>query len=276
MSTVAVLGLGLIGGSLARALAVRGETVLGYDRLPDVSLRAIEAGIVTYDIADDLGGVEEADIVILAVPVNDAPALLSRAAPRLNTTRLITDVGSTKRSICAAAREYGLGSRFVGSHPYAGDHRSGWEASRADLFTNATVFVCALPETTAETMQRAQDLWSSIGAVVEKIGIEEHDRRLAWTSHLPQFVASLTAVVLSNQEIGRSALGPGGRDITRLAGSSSELWSAIALDNADNLGLALASLQSELSLLQSALTLRDERTLRDLLERASRWFHQGN
>ena len=276
MSTVAVLGLGLIGGSLARALAVRGETVLGYDRSPNVSLRAIEAGIVTYDIADDLSGLEEADTVVLAVPVNDAPVLLERAAPRLATTRLITDVGSTKRSICAAAREHGLGPRFVGSHPYAGDHRSGWEASRADLFLNATVFVCTLPETTTVALKRAHDLWSGVGAVVEEIGIEEHDRRLAWTSHLPQFIATLAAAVLDRQEIGRAALGQGGRDVTRLAGSSSELWSAIALDNADNLGLALGSLQTELSLLQSALTRRDERTVRDLLERASRWFQQGS
>jgi prephenate dehydrogenase len=275
VSTVAVLGLGLIGGSLARALAVRGDTVLGYDRSPDVSLRAIEAGIVTYDVADDLGGLEEAESVVLAVPVSDASALLKRAAPRLKTTRLITDVGSTKRSICATAREHGLGSRFVGSHPYAGDHRSGWDAGRADLFVNATVFVCTLPETTPETLKHAHDLWSGIGAVVEEIGIEEHDRRLAWTSHLPQLVASLTAAVLDKQEIGRSALGSGGRDVTRLAGSSTELWSAIALDNADNLGLALGTLQTELSRLQSALALQDERTIHELLERASRWFNQG-
>src|SRR5688572_14431734 len=176
MSTVAVLGLGLIGGSIARALAVRGETVLGYDRSPHVTHRAIEAGIVTYDIADDLRGLEEADTVVLAVPVNDAPALLRRAVPRLNHAKLITDAGSTKRSICAAAQELGVGSRFVGSHPYAGDHRSGWEASRADLLVNATVFVCTLPETTAETLKHAHDLWSGIGAVVEELGIEEHDR----------------------------------------------------------------------------------------------------
>ena len=275
MSTVAVLGLGLIGGSLARALAVRGETVLGYDRSPDVSRRAIEAGIVKYDIADDLSGLEEADTVVLAVPVNDAPALLRLAEPRLNHAKLITDAGSTKRSICAAAQKLGLGSRFVGSHPYAGDHRSGWEAGRADLFVNATAFVCTLPETTAETLKRAHDLWSGIGAVVEEIGIEEHDRRLAWTSHFPQFLASLTAAVLDKQEIGRSALGSGGRDVTRLSGSSTELWSAIALDNTDNLGLALSTLQTELSMLQSALTLRDEETIRELLERASRWFRQS-
>ena len=275
MSTVAVLGLGLIGGSIARALAVRGETVLGYDRSPDVLLRAIEAGIVTYDIADDLGGLDEADTVVLAVPVNEAPALLRRAAPRMNHAMLITDAGSTKRSICAAAQQLGLGSRFVGSHPYAGDHRSGWDAGRADLFVNATVFVCTLPETTAETLERAHDLWSGIRAVVQEIGIEEHDRRLAWTSHLPQFVATLAAAVLDKQEIGRSALGSGGRDITRLAGSSAELWSAIALDNADNLSQALSSLQTELAGLQSALALRDERTIHELLGRAYRWFNQG-
>ena len=275
MSTVAVLGLGLIGGSLARALAVRGETVLGYDRSPDVSRRAIEAGIVTYDIADDLSGLEGADTVVLAVPVDHAPALLKRAVPRLNHAKLITDAGSTKRSICAAAQQLVLGSRFVGSHPYAGDHRSGWDAGRADLFVNATVFVCTLPETTAETLERAHDLWSGIGAVVEEIGIEEHDRRLAWTSHLTQFAATLAAAVLDKQEIGRNALGSGGRDVTRLAGSSTELWSAIALDNADNLGDALSSLQTELSLLQSALTQQDEPTIRELLQRASRWFNQS-
>ncbi|MEX2281923.1 MAG: prephenate dehydrogenase/arogenate dehydrogenase family protein, partial [Gemmatimonadota bacterium] len=102
MSTVAILGLGLIGGSLASALAASGRRVIGYDRSAETARLALQAGVITSVIGDDLAGLEDAATVVLAVPVGDAAALLKRAAPRLAQAELITDVGSTKRSICAA------------------------------------------------------------------------------------------------------------------------------------------------------------------------------
>ncbi len=273
MSTVAILGLGLMGGSLARALAARGVQVLGYDRLPDVSRLAWEAGVLNAVMGEEFEGLDQADTVVLAVPVNDAPALLGRIASRVTNAQLITDVGSTKRSICAAAEALGLGGQFVGSHPFAGDHRSGWNAARADLFQGVVVYVCRLPETTEEALDKLRQLWALTGAFIEPIDAEEHDARLAWTSHLPQLLASATALSLAEQNLARSALGPGGRDVTRLAGSDSSLWSAIALDNADHLETALKGLVRQLAMLEAAISERDETGLQRALEQANQWFN---
>lgn len=133
--SVAILGLGLIGGSLARDLAARGVRVLGWDRDEAVVRAAAEQGIVE-PLSDDAP-----EIVVFAVPVIAARELLGELRDELHGARLITDVGSTKRSIVKQAEALGLGARFVGSHPLAGDHRAGWNASRTGLFAGARVFL---------------------------------------------------------------------------------------------------------------------------------------
>ena len=135
---VAILGLGLIGGSIARDLAARGVRVFGFDRDRRRAVAARRAGAIGLVMHEDLEQLRDARTVILAVPVDAAAELLTRVAPLLARARLITDVGSTKRAIVARAESLGLGARFVGSHPLAGDHRSGWAASRSALFRGAT------------------------------------------------------------------------------------------------------------------------------------------
>jgi prephenate dehydrogenase len=263
--------LGLIGGSLARDLAARGIHVLGWD-----TNFASFQGAFTTGAANDLFAVGpdapvRADVVVIAVPVLAAAQVLRSLAPHLDGVRLVTDVGSTKASIVRAAEELGIGARFVGSHPLAGDHRSGWDASRAGLFDGARVFLTPTPSTGDHALHLAKELWTMVDARPEVMDAEEHDARLAWTSHLPQAVSTALALSLDQSGIPRSELGPGGRDVTRLAGSNPDVWIDILLDNADALGPALGSMAARLSGLQRAVMTGDRDDLQRLLAEARTW-----
>lgn len=271
--SVAVVGLGLIGGSLARDLAARGVRVLGWDADPQAVGAAVAEGIVHHPLADDLADVGRADAVVLAVPVLAVPKVLRRLLPHLGGVRLITDAGSTKTSIVRAAQQLGVGPRFVGSHPLAGDHRSGWEASREGLFDGARVFLCRTPSTGSEAMLLASELWTRVGGRPEVMDADLHDVRLAWTSHLPQVVSTALALSLDQTGTPRAELGPGGRDMTRLAGSDPDVWIDILIDNADALASALAMMAARLAGVQRAVLTGDREDLRRLLSTARGW-HQ--
>jgi prephenate dehydrogenase len=165
----------------------------------------------------------------------------------------------------------GLADRFVGAHPLAGDHRSGWDASRAGLFAGARVFLCPADGAGEEAVALAEALWTGLGGTTERMDATEHDRRLAWTSHLPQAVSTALAMALAGRGIGRGELGPGGRDVTRLAGSSPEMWAGVLRDNADAVGDALAAMEAEVRALREAVASGDADRIRERLARARRW-----
>jgi prephenate dehydrogenase len=267
----AVAGLGLIGGSVARELAGRGVRVLGHDRDPAALAAAMRGGVVAAALGEDFAGVEEADVLVVAVPVLAAREVLLAAGPRLGGVRLITDAGSTKRSIVALAEEMGLGARFVGAHPLAGDHRSGWDASRAGLFAGARVFVCPADGAGEDAIALADAFWTGLGGTTERMDAAEHDRLLAWTSHLPQAVSSALGAALAGRGIGRAELGPGGRGVTRLAGSSPDLWADVLRDNAGAVDDALAAMEAEIRAIRDAVASGDADRIRDRLARARRW-----
>src|SRR4051812_8354935 len=162
--SAAVIGLGLIGGSVARDLASRGVHVRGFDAHEDALLAAAADGVVERGPNDSYEALAGCDLVVIAVPVDTALDVLRRAAPHLSQATLITDVGSTKARIVALAETLGLGPRFVGSHPMAGDHRSGWSASRVGLFNEAPVYLCPAAGTDSGAMELADQWWRSIGA----------------------------------------------------------------------------------------------------------------
>ncbi len=271
MSRVAILGMGLIGGSLARDLSRSGVEVVGYDRARDVARAARASGVLADLLGPDLQGLEQIETVVLAVPVSVAPRLLESALPRLQAALLITDVGSTKRAICAQAESLGLGARFVGGHPFAGDHRSGWEASRTDLFREARVYLCPVRGTTAPVLERARALWQRVGAHPEVIDAQAHDERLAWSSHLPQLASSALALALDEAGLPPGELGRGGQDATRLAASDPELWTGVVLENAEHTGRALAVLEQRLAELRVQIESGNEAGVRAALGRALRW-----
>lgn len=272
IGTAVVIGLGLIGGSVARDLAACGVRVLGYDRDRDTVVAAMHAGILAGALDDDLRGVETADVVILATPVDQSPPLLAALAARSTSARLITDVGSTKRSIVDAATTLGLASRFVGAHPLAGDHRWGWAASRCHLFQGARVYLCPTDNAEASTVEFAHSFWQLLGAVPVLLDAPSHDALLACSSHLPQLAATALALTLVERGVERAQLGSGGLDMTRLAGSSPELWTAITRDNAAELDDALATLIEQLGEMRSALRNDDGARLHARFQAGWEWF----
>ena len=269
--TTAIIGLGLMGGSAARDLAARGARIAAFDTDPDVVAAAVEAGVVADPLDAGLGGVAQAEMIVIATPVDVALETLGVIAPHLAPGAVVTDVGSVKRGIGERAQELGIGARFVGSHPLAGDHRSGWSAARDSLFAGMPVFICPTPATEPDALARVAALWAGLGARVAEMDAEAHDRRMAWLSHLPQVASSALALALRRSEFHATDLGPGGRDATRLAASSAEMWSAIAVANADHIALAINELQHALESFRHALDDRDPAALHKLFQTARDW-----
>lgn len=270
--TVAIIGLGLIGGSLARGLAAQGARVLGYDRDVDTLGAALASGAVASPLSASFEESAAADAIVLAVPVTDSPALLPRIGRYCRTDALLTDVGSTKQTITAAALAAGLAKQFVGSHPLAGDHRSGWHAARPELFAGMRVFLCPTDESAPASVDRALALWRLVGGEPLLISPSDHDRLVAWTSHLPQAAAYALAAALADAGIPRAALGPGGRDTMRLAASPAELWTGIALDNAGALAPALAATRASLEAVEQALLAGNRERLHELFAAGRAWY----
>jgi prephenate dehydrogenase len=223
--------------------------------------------------------VEEAGVVVVATPVRAAVSVVRWLAGAARGDAIITDVGSTKRSIVEAAGAAGLGGRFVGGHPMAGDHGSGWAASRQGLFIGAPVWVCAGEENAGQAhghdggrpMALVEALWEEVGARPRRITAPEHDHLVAWSSHLPQLVATALGCALDGAGVDRARLGPGGRDATRLAGSDPAVWTDILMDNADAVEPALEALIEELVRLRRHVGGMDDASLRAALEDARRW-----
>lgn len=267
---VGIIGLGLIGGSLARDLSDAGWRVTGTDRDDDTLRAAIDSGTVQAELDE---GVQPLDLIVVAVPVRsalDVVRRLGRGAPNPSSP-VITDVGSTKRSVVDAAVAAGLSERFVGGHPMVGDHRSGWSAARSGLFRGAPVWLCPAPDASPSAVGRVESLWAAVGGRTRRIDAAEHDRRMSFTSHLPQATSSALAATLASADLTPDDLGAGGRDATRLAGSDTDVWADILLDNADEVGPALDALVDNLRGLRHGIASRDGAAIRDWLETARAW-----
>jgi prephenate dehydrogenase len=272
ISSAAVIGLGLIGGSVARDLAALGIRVSAFDADPSQLALAIGDGVVQETIDASMAGLRGVDLAVIAVPVDRALDVLRAAAPHLSGAKLVTDVGSTKAGIVSLAEELGLGARFVGAHPMAGDHRSGWKASRAGLFLDAPLYLCPTRTSSAAAMSLSRDLWTALGARPIEMDAAQHDVRLAWTSHLPHMIAVTLGLTLGEGGVKRDDLGPGGRDMTRIAGSSPDMWTAIAVDNAEEIDRALAVAEREIANARAALARRDAGELRRWFVAGRNWF----
>ena len=269
--TVAVLGLGMIGGSVARGLAAAGATVAGFDVKSSYLDAAVAEGVVTHRLPRDLSTLASAEAVVIATNGDAAVELVSRIEPFARDLKLVTDVGSTKRTIVATAEQSGIREIFVGAHPFAGDHRSGWDASRFDLFERETVFVCPGPSAASESVVMAQALWTSLGARCVKMDAREHDELLAWTSHLPHIVSTAFALALADAGIVHRQLGRGGRDVSRLAASSPDLWTAIAIDNRDSLEPALAAVERRIGDFRAFLQSADRAAVNGAFAKGRDW-----
>jgi prephenate dehydrogenase len=274
---LSVIGLGLIGGSFARALRAAGAVseVVACGRNPDALARAIELGVADRVTTDPADAVRDADVVVLGVPLSAMRDLMAKIAPALPAHAIVTDVGSTKQSVIAdaAATMGGALSRFVPGHPIAGTERSGVEASFAELFHERRVILTPTDTTDPTATETITALWRKAGATVTQMTAQHHDRVLALTSHLPHVLAFALVDRLSQMqeqdEIFAYAAG-GFRDFTRIASSDPVVWRDICLNNRSALLDALQAYRDELDELTQALRNHDGAALEALFARAKK------
>jgi prephenate dehydrogenase len=222
---VAVLGLGLMGGSLVRALARLPDPpfVTGWSPEPSEAEAARGSGALSAATASPADAVREADLVVLATPLGAACALVEALAGALGADALLTDVVSLKVPLADAVRRAGLTGRWVGAHPMCGGEASGFGAARAGLYEGARVWI--VPSGAPEAaVARVEGFWRTLGAAPTRSDAAAHDRLMVVVSHLPQLTANVLARVLEDADAAPDDLGPGGRDMTRLAGSSPAMW----------------------------------------------------
>jgi prephenate dehydrogenase len=271
LRNVAIVGVGLIGGSIGLALRQRGlaENVTGIGRR-QVSLRiARRVGAITHTTIDLAKGVADADLVVVCTPVGRIVADVREAAEHCPPGILITDAGSTKQAIVAELdARLPRQCRYLGSHPIAGSERAGPNAARADLFEGRVAILTPTKNTRAEDFDLLENFWQGLGSVVVQMSPEEHDRALAATSHLPHMAAAALASVVSEQYF--RLAGPGLLDGTRVAAGDPLLWKQILLQNRENALAALEQYGASLSALHTALRNRDEAELTRILSTAKK------
>jgi prephenate dehydrogenase len=256
---VAVIGVGLIGGSIACAARERlGASVSGVDRDPAVLEVALLRGLIDRACQSVGEAVEDADVAFVAVPVGELLDTVRETLEVAADSCVVSDVGSTKRAVSDA---FGGDARFVGGHPLAGTEFSGPEHARADLFAGATWYLTPSGgSASSETFDRLRALIEGMGARVQAIDPEDHDRLVASISHLPHVLANALvcearAAVLAAGH--GTATGPSLRDATRVAGAPSAIWTDIYLQNADLLARAIERAIASLEQFRAALESRD-------------------
>lgn len=267
---LSILGVGLLGGSIG--LAVRSVAsnciVVGYGHRVSTTDEARRIGAIDEATQSAAEAVRGADLVILCTPVGIFDAILREIAPALQTGAVVTDVGSTKRSVVASAeRLLPAGAHFVGSHPMAGSEKRGVRFASADLFDGATCILTPTRDTDLGALERVGKFWTSLKMELVRLSPEEHDRRLADVSHLPH---ALAAALVSMQDEGSLGLaGKGFLDTTRIAGGDGGLWRDIFLDNRDNLRASIRRFQGHLDQLLARLDSGDPAAVKQWLDLAA-------
>jgi prephenate dehydrogenase len=270
-----IIGVGLIGGSLARALKQAGHVgeVVGCSRNESHLKQAQELGVIDRYSTDIAAAVQGADVVLVAVPLGAMEACFRAMAGKLAPDTVITDAGSAKASVVDAARSaFGeLPTGFVPGHPIAGTEQSGVQASFAELFRHRRVILTPLENSSHEAVETVREMWQAAGAFVDEMSVEHHDEVLAATSHLPHMLAyGLVDTLVSmdeSEEIFRFAAG-GFRDFTRIASSDPVVWRDICLANQGALLAVLERYQADLEALTELVRKDDGEALGALFRRA--------
>ena len=275
MKKVVIFGVGLIGGSFALALrkADAAREIVGFGRSTATLEQARQLGIVDRIGADIASEVADADLILLATPVGQMAELMARIAPYLGAHTLVTDGGSTKSDVVAAARA-NLGDKiaqFVPGHPIAGAELSGAAAALADLYQGKKVVLTPLPENTHAAVVRVRRAWEACGALVSELSAQQHDEVFAAVSHLPHLLSFALVHDLAqrdNRDVLLSFAASGFRDFTRIAASSPEMWRDICLANRDALLIELQQYAAELYILHQALQANDAAKLEEVFSLA--------
>ncbi|HEY3968094.1 MAG TPA: prephenate dehydrogenase/arogenate dehydrogenase family protein [Planctomycetaceae bacterium] len=266
-STVAIVGVGLIGGSIALAIKQHAEahTVIGVGRSASRLAEARRRGIIDEATIDLAAAARQSDLLIFCTPVDRIVSGVREAALACRPGTVITDAGSVKGGICRdLAAGLPQGVAFVGSHPLAGSEQQGFEHADGKLFENRMCVVTPLPATPRETVARISEFWHGLGAKTIEMTPEAHDRALAETSHLPHLTAAALAATLAPEN--QILAATGFRDTTRIAAGDPDLWTAIFLGNREQMLSSLAKYDRHLDQFRQALEQNDAEGLKNLLK----------
>lgn len=262
LGTVAVIGVGLIGGSIGLALRAGSlaRSVVGIGRNEASLAEALRVGAIDEATTDLEHGVASADVVVVCTPVTQIAAAARRAALAAPGGVLVTDAGSTKRTIVEAVeRDPAARATFVGAHPIAGSEKKGPGAAVAGLFEGRACVLTPTPLTPPDRLARAREFWAALGCRLVEFAPQAHDEALALTSHLPHAVAAALAAAVPAEVLGLAA--GAYRDGTRVAGSDAALWAGIFRENRTPLLHALDQFSRQLSSFRHALETDDERAV---------------
>ena len=276
-SSLTVIGLGAIGGSLAWQARLAGiPRVVGVSASRAEGVQALRTSAITELADSPAKAVRGAELVVLAVPAQATLELIGQLHSLLESGALLTDVCSVKSPVLARATAEGLGDRFAGGHPLAGTHGSGFAAARPDRLRGCVVYVCETGSPGGDqAARRVMSFWEQVlEAQPVLIDAATHDRQLAWTSHLPQAVASALAKALADRGLAGVSFGTGARDTTRLAASSPDMWIDILLYNRAAVVEALEATEHSLADLRRLVAAGDGDGLRAYLVAAQR-FREG-
>ena len=278
---LAVVGLGLIGGSFARDVRRLGlaQQLIGYDINAAYRKEISSLNLVDYLAAAPDEKLAEAELVLLAVPVKAFAEVLTQIRPHLSASAIVTDAGSVKSPLLKimSAPEYAE-MRFVGGHPIAGSENFGPSAAQEKLFSGKRFILTPSEKTEQVVVERVRGLWQALGAVVSEMDAETHDKMFASVSHLPHLLAYASIQAIANSEtpdaLGHS--GAGLKDFSRIASSSPEMWADIFLENNQNLLLRINTFKDVLSALENAVREKDKQKLTELLRQSKnerdRWM----
>jgi prephenate dehydrogenase len=271
-NNVAIIGVGLIGGSIGLALRERklAGHVIGIGRREASLQAALARGCVTQITTDLAAGVREADLIIVCTPVDSIARFVQEAAAHCSSNCLITDAGSTKDQIVTTIEAASLKPAFVGSHPIAGSEKNGAEAAIADLFHDRVAVVTPTEKTDPAATPKIKDLWQSLGSRVIEMSPARHDAILARTSHLPHLLASALAAATSADDQTLALAGSGWADTTRIASGDADLWREIFLANRGATLKALADFETVLKTWRDALSSANGPQLTALLQEGKR------
>lgn len=268
---VTVVGVGLLGGSLGLGLKKRGgaKTVRGVGRREESLNKALAGGSIDEAFTQIEPAVDQADLVVLCTPAAMVPDFLDTIRPLCGPSCVVTDVASTKASICShAADTWDAPRRFVGSHPMAGSEKYGPEHGDADLYEGAIAFVEQGEGLDPEAVDRVTELWESLGSETVRIAPALHDTLAARTSHVPHIVAAALAQLTDTGDDLRAFVGQGFRDTTRIAEGRPEIWRDICLTNANAIGQGLDEIIEKLQQATDAINTGD-------CDRLDRYFQDG-
>jgi prephenate dehydrogenase len=262
---VAIIGTGLIGGSMALAIKKKclAHQIIGVSRHKNTLIWGKKSHLIDKG-SQDLSIIKDADLVVLATPVNTILKLAGIILKFIRKASIVTDVGSTKCEIVSKLSK--IFPNYVGSHPLAGSEKRGLVNASTDIFKNSLCILTPAENTSPKALKKIKNLWNRLGARVIFLSPDTHDRILSFVSHLPHVIAFSLIDIVPDKYLKFGATGL--KDTTRIALSDSRLWVDILLSNRENMLKSIEHFENNLSRIKSAINKRDERTLIKILKKA--------